>query len=126
DRGLDDLLRRLMETGVHDLHSRVAEGAGDDLRPTVMAVETGLRNDHADLSLHLRSVYEGEIARRGLLARVAEPRRRSVGLPRGGGLEAAPPRLRPRRSGPTPAARRERLAARGRGCRHALAPRPLG
>ena len=45
DRGLDDLLGRLVEARVDHLHAGVAEGPGDDLRTPVVAVEAGL-GDH--------------------------------------------------------------------------------
>ena len=56
DRGLDDLLRRLVEAGVDDLHAGVAERAGDDLRAAVVPVEAGLRDDDADLPAMARSL----------------------------------------------------------------------
>jgi hypothetical protein len=52
NRGLDDLLRCLMEAGVDDLHSGIAQRAGDDLRTAVVAVEAGLRDDDPDLPRH--------------------------------------------------------------------------
>src|ERR1700754_3061367 len=48
--GLDDLLGRLVQARVDHLHAGVAECAGDDLRPAVVAVEAGLGPDDADLS----------------------------------------------------------------------------
>src|SRR5688572_25858402 len=70
------------------------------------------------------AVYGDEVDRRGVEPRVAEPRRRTVGLPRGG-ARAALARLRRRRA--RPAAQHERqLAARGFDRHHALASRPLG
>ncbi len=56
DRRLDDLLGGLMETGVDHLHARVAQGAGDDLGPAIMAVEAGLRDHDAYLPLHMGSI----------------------------------------------------------------------
>src|SRR4051794_11251988 len=50
-RGLDDLLRRLVQAGVDDLHPCVAQRAGDDLRPAIVPVEPGLGDDDADLPL---------------------------------------------------------------------------
>ena len=47
DRRLDDLLGGLVQPGVDDLHARVAQGPGDDLGATVMAVEPGLGHDDA-------------------------------------------------------------------------------
>ena len=45
DRGLDDLLRRLVQPRVDDLHAGVAQGPRDDLGAAVVAVETGLGDD---------------------------------------------------------------------------------
>ena len=50
DGGGDDHLRRLAKAGVDDLHSGVAEGAGDDFRATVVAVEAGFCDKDADWS----------------------------------------------------------------------------
>ena len=44
-----DLLGALPEAGVDDLHARVAQGAGDDLRPPVVAVEARLGHQYPDL-----------------------------------------------------------------------------
>src|SRR5438876_530909 len=49
DRGLDDVLRRLPQAGVDDLHAGVAQRAGDDLGPAVVAVESRFRDQDADL-----------------------------------------------------------------------------
>src|SRR5947208_5995700 len=49
DRGLDDVLRRLPQPGVDDLHAGVAQRAGDDLGPAVVAVESRFRDQDADL-----------------------------------------------------------------------------
>src|SRR3954469_8788109 len=68
-------------------------------------------------------VYEREVDRSRLLAGVAEPRGRAVGLPRRGARTPAP-RLRPRRA--RAAARGGALAGGRRDRDHALAPRPLG
>ena len=51
DHGLHDLLRRLVQTRVDDLHPGVAQRAGDDLRAAVVTVEAGLGDDDADLAL---------------------------------------------------------------------------
>ena len=45
DRGLGDLLGRLVEAGVDDLEAGVAQGARDHLRAPVVPVEAGLRDD---------------------------------------------------------------------------------
>ena len=50
DRGLGDLLRRLMQAGVDHLHAGVPQGARDDLRAAVVAVQSGLGDDDADFS----------------------------------------------------------------------------
>ena len=49
DRGLDDLLGRLVQARVDDLHAGVAQRARDDLRAAVVPVEARLRDDDADL-----------------------------------------------------------------------------
>ena len=46
DRGLDDLLGRLVETGVDDLHPGVAQRSRDDLRAAVVTVQAWLRDHH--------------------------------------------------------------------------------
>jgi len=56
DRRLDDLLGSLMEAGVDHLHAGVSERAGDDLGPAIVPVETGLRDDHTYLPLHMGSI----------------------------------------------------------------------
>ena len=52
DRGLDDLLGRLVESGVDHLHAAVAERGGHDLGATVVPIKPGLTHQHADLALH--------------------------------------------------------------------------
>ena len=52
DHRLDDLLGRLVQTGVDDLHPGVAQCPRDDLRAPVVTVEAGLRDDHSDLPCH--------------------------------------------------------------------------
>ena len=47
DRGLGDLLGRLVQAGVDDLEPRVAERAGHHLGAAVVPVEPGLRDDHS-------------------------------------------------------------------------------
>src|SRR5687768_9019456 len=69
-------------------------------------------------------VYGGEAQNRWVLAGLAEPGRRAVGLSRRGRGTAAPARLRPRRA--RAIARVGGLAARRRDRDHALASRPLG
>ena len=59
--GLDDLLGRLVQTGVDHLHAGVAQRAGDDLRPAVVPVETRLRHDDSDLA----AVHAAEITPSG-------------------------------------------------------------
>src|SRR3990170_4832344 len=58
DRGLDDVLRRLPQSRVDDLHPRIAERAGDDLRPAVMAIQAGLRDEDAYLLRHADTSVE--------------------------------------------------------------------
>ena len=58
-RGLGDLLGRLMQAGVDHLEPVVAQRPGDGLRAAVVAVETGLGNHDAIGALH-----EGETLRR--------------------------------------------------------------
>ncbi len=53
DRGLDDLLRGLVEARVDDLHACVSQGSRDDLRAAVMPVEAGLRDDHSYRARHI-------------------------------------------------------------------------
>ncbi len=50
--GLGDLLGRLVQTGVDDLETVVAQGPGDGLGATVVAIETGFRHDDAVRALH--------------------------------------------------------------------------
>src|SRR6185503_6718797 len=59
ERGLDDLLRRLMHPRVDHLHASVAQGACHDLRAAVMAVEPGLRNDDADRAFQIVTPRSG-------------------------------------------------------------------
>ena len=48
DRGLHDLLGRLVQPGVDDLVTGVAQRAGHDLGAAVVPVEAGLADDDAD------------------------------------------------------------------------------
>src|SRR5215469_8153489 len=48
DRRRHDLLRRLVQPGVDDLDPGITQGPGDHLRAAVVAVQPGLRDDHAD------------------------------------------------------------------------------
>src|SRR5262245_51848702 len=68
--------------------------------------------------------YRGAPDRHRLLAGVAEPGQRALGIHAPGGREPGAPRLRPRR--PRPAPRAEHLARAGRHRDHALPPGPLG
>ena len=45
-----------MEARVDHLHARVTKRAGDDLGAAVVAVEAGLRDNHAYLPLHMGSI----------------------------------------------------------------------
>jgi hypothetical protein len=56
ERGLDDLLRRLVQPGIDHLHARVPERSCDDLRPAIVAVEAGLRDHDTESPLHGRSI----------------------------------------------------------------------
>ena len=51
DRRLDDLLGRLVQAGVDDLHAGVAQRAGDHLGPAVVAVQARLGDDDAERRL---------------------------------------------------------------------------
>jgi hypothetical protein len=50
--GLGDLLRRLVQTGVDHFEAVIAQGPGDGLGATVVAIETGFRHDDAIRALH--------------------------------------------------------------------------
>ena len=52
NRRLDDLLGRLVQPGVDDLHAGVAQRARDDLRAAVVPVEPRFRDDDSDLPRH--------------------------------------------------------------------------
>ena len=52
DDRLDDLLGRLVQTGVDDFEARVAQGAGDDLGAAVVPVKTGLGDDDSVRAIH--------------------------------------------------------------------------
>jgi hypothetical protein len=54
DHRLGDLLRRLVQAGVDDLHAGVAERASDDLRAAVVAVEADLCDNDSDPPGHRR------------------------------------------------------------------------
>ena len=56
DRGLDDLLGRLVKPGVDDLHAGVAQRAGDDLGTAIVPVEARLGDDDSDLPGHGASI----------------------------------------------------------------------
>ena len=47
DRGRDDLLRSLVQTGVNHFETGIAKGAGDDLGAAVMAVQTRFSHQHS-------------------------------------------------------------------------------
>ena len=72
--------------------------------PPVVTVEAGLRDHDPDLPGHGAPVYGGAPDRHRLLACLAEPGKRPVGVP-GRGRGGAPPRLRPGRPRPPPRAR---------------------
>ena len=56
DRGLDDLLRRLVEARVDDLHAGVAQRPRDDLRSPIVPVQPGLRDHDPNRPLHAVSI----------------------------------------------------------------------
>src|SRR5439155_21440008 len=66
DRGLDDILRGLPQARIDDLHPRVAQRPGDDLRPAIVTVQSGFGNEDADLLRDRDHLNRGE----------APPRRR--------------------------------------------------
>jgi hypothetical protein len=45
--GFDNLLRRLVQTGVDDLHAGITQGTGNYLRAPVMPVKSGLGHNDA-------------------------------------------------------------------------------
>ena len=55
DRGLGDLLGRLVQARVDDLEPGVAQRPGDHLGPAVVPVETGLRDDDPMFAGQLRA-----------------------------------------------------------------------
>jgi len=59
--GTDDHLRCLAQSSVNDLHSCIAERAGDDLSSAVVAIETGLGDKYANWRgpFHSPQVYAG-------------------------------------------------------------------
>src|SRR3954454_11714605 len=84
DHGRDDLLGRLVQARVDDLHPGVAESAGDDLRAPVVPVEAGLGDHDADLLAGARGGHRS--GRRDSMRRetTTGPRR----APRSGGGSA--------------------------------------
>ncbi len=121
---LDDLLRRLVEAGVDDLHAGVAERPRDDLRAPVVSVETGLGDDDPDLPGHVGKYMSVRLTVIGSSPAWPNPGSAQSGYLLAGSRDRlAPPRLRPRR--PRPAAR-ERPARDRRDRDHPLPPRPLG
>ena len=63
--GLDDLLGRLVQAGVDDLHPGIAKRPGDDFGSAIVAIESRLRNDHADPACHPLRLYVASVPRRG-------------------------------------------------------------
>src|SRR5919198_64867 len=49
---IHDLLGRLVEAGVDHLHTGVPEGAGDDLRPSIVPVQSGLGDHYSNPLRH--------------------------------------------------------------------------
>src|SRR5439155_24534079 len=64
DHRLHDLLGRLVKARVDHLHTRVAQGARDDLGAAVVAVEAGLGNHHANLAGSATGHPRADYARR--------------------------------------------------------------
>ena len=124
DRGLDDLLRRLVEPRVDDLHARVPQGSRDDLRAAVVAVETGLRDDHSYRARHMRQNTAVRLTVIGSSPAWPNPGSAHSGYMLQADGSRVLARLRAWR--PRPAARAARVAGRRRDRDHALAPRPLG
>ena len=52
DDRLDDLLGRLVQPRIDDFHACIAKSPCDDLCSAIVAIEPGLRNDHADPACH--------------------------------------------------------------------------
>ena len=83
NRGLDDLLRSLVEPRVDDLHACVAQRTRDDLRATIVSVETGLCDHDSDLFRHAPQCKAGLEIRDGLVRASASIRRSRRGAPAG-------------------------------------------
>ena len=103
EHGLHDLLRRLVQARVDDLHARVAQRASDDLGAAVMPVEARLGHHHADLP-----------AGGGPLGRCAGVGRHAT--PLGRGREGRCPRRASLRRSPPAARRRSRSKAASSRC----------
>ena len=52
DDRLDDLFRRLVQTGVDDLEAGVAERSRDDFGAAVVPIQTGLGDDDSVRAIH--------------------------------------------------------------------------
>jgi hypothetical protein len=52
ERGVDDHLRRLAESGIDYLHAGIAQRPGDYLGAAIMSVEAGLGHQHPDSRIH--------------------------------------------------------------------------
>ena len=55
--GVDDHLGSLAQAGIDDFHASVAQGAGDHFRAAIVAVEAGLGDEHADLLIGHRGLF---------------------------------------------------------------------
>ena len=83
NRGLDDLLRSLVEPRVDDLHACVAQRTRDDLRAAIVSVETGLCDHDSDLFRHAPQCKAVREIRDGLVRASASIRRSRRGAPAG-------------------------------------------
>jgi hypothetical protein len=75
NRRLDDLVGRLVQPRVDNLHTGIAQGARNHLGAAIMPVQTGLGYDYADRIGHARQYRTGRLLRTRLLggARPPEP-----------------------------------------------------
>jgi hypothetical protein len=64
DRGIDDHLRSLAQTGVHHFEARIPQPVGDHLGPAVVSVQSGLGHENPDflILLHDFISFHGKTA----------------------------------------------------------------